>query len=314
MDTIHIGLCIDEQYAQHAGVTMESVLYNKKSRNPVAFHIISDSLSAGTCHKLRQIACKYGAEVFVYPVAAQDFAQLPVSRHISKATYYRLTIVDIVPAAIEKIIYLDVDLLVRADIAGLWNADISGYLAGAVVDSGIEAVDRQKGLRKILGMPPQEPYFNAGVLFINAERWREKRTGAEVIRYINENAGRIVFADQDGLNAVLWGKWLALDPKWNVYRFLFRVYYKLSKEKQALSQAVVQALKDPGIVHFTGAHKPWKNGCTMPYVNEYYFYLARTPWQGFQTPQPALRESLKAYRWKLRRIFFDFLDRFQVLA
>ena len=307
MDTIHVGLCIDEQYAQHAGVTIESILYNKKSEHTIIFHIISDSLSSGAYHKLKTIAGKYDAEVVCYGVDSTEFDTLPVSSHISKATYYRLVMLDVLPASIEKILYLDVDLIVRADITELWKIDLAGYVAGAVVDIGIEKINEKISLREILDMPPGEPYFNAGVLLINAKQWREDLVGNKLIKYINDKAGKVFFADQDALNAVIWGKWLAVHPKWNVYRSVFRLYYKLGKEWANLRPDTIQALKEPAIVHFTGARKPWKSGCTMPYVNEYYFYLSRTPWKDYKPPNPELRDILKTYRWKLRRAVFRFM-------
>jgi lipopolysaccharide biosynthesis glycosyltransferase len=305
MDTIHIILCIDEKYAQHAGVTIASILHNKSSRNPIIFHIVNDGLPPKEYHTLKQICDNYGAAIISHSVNSTGFSKLPVGHHISKATYYRLIITEILPSSIEKALYLDVDLIVRSDISDLWNTDISAHYAAAILDIGIE----EKGafLRQILGMPPQEPYFNAGVLLMNVTKWRTESISTKVISFIADNAKDILYADQDGLNAILWGKWLPVHPKWNVYRVAFRKYYKWN-EKRKLSNDLLQAVRNPCIVHFTGPLKPWHDSCLMPYVSEYYFYLAMTPWKGYQAPRATIHQRFRKYRQKLRRYVMDLLN------
>ena len=305
MDTIHVALCIDEHYTQHAGVTIASILYNKKSRNPVVFHIINDDISPEGYDKLKQIVDKYGETIFSHTVDSSEFDKLPVSNHLSKAAYYRLIITEILPPAIGKVLYLDVDLIVRDDITELWNTDISTEYAAAVQDLGIES----KGiyLRKTLNMPEKEPYFNSGVLLINLNKWRDDSIGSKVLNFIKDNTSKVIYPDQDGLNATLVGHWVSLHPKWNVYRVVFRKYYKW-KERKKLSTTFLQAAKRPSIVHFTGPLKPWHDSCLMPYVKEYYFYLAITPWAGYQPPRATKHQLFRKYRQRLRRMLVDLFN------
>ena len=305
MNTIHILLCIDEHYTQHAGVTIASILYNKKSMNPVVFHIVNDDVSAESYEKLKQVTDKYGAKIVLHKIDSDCVNHLPVNKHLSKAAYYRLLVAEILSCEIEKVLYLDVDLLVRSDITALWDTDISGKYVAAVQDLGIES--KGEYLRKILKMPPQEPYFNSGVLLINLKKWREDFINSKILAFIDENADKVIYPDQDGLNAILWGKWVFLHPKWNAYRVLFRKYYKFSERKK-LPEEFRQAAKNPNIVHFTGALKAWHAGCLMPYVKEYYIYLAMTPWKNYQPQSTTLHQSFRKYRQYLRRFLMDIGD------
>lgn len=306
MNTIHIAICIDENYTQHAGVTISSILCNKKSVDPIVFHIVTDDLSSSAFDKLQQITAPYGATIITHTISSNAFTNLPIGRHISKATYYRLAITEILPPSIEKVLYLDVDLIVRSDITELYTTDISHHFAAAVADIGVES----KGdlLPKILKLPPHEPYFNAGVLLINVAKWREESIPQKVLTFINDNAEKICFKDQDGLNAILWGKWVVLHPRWNVYRAIFRKYYKW-QEKRKLSLEFRQAAKAPGIVHFTGPLKPWHGSCLMPYVSEYYLYLTRTPWKNYKIPRTGMYQRFRKFRQNVRRCLMDLLDR-----
>lgn len=304
MNTIHIALCTDKKYAQHAGVTMTSILHNKKASTSVVFHVIHDSLPQYEYDNLKQITDTYGASLVSHAIESTGFNTLPLGPYLSKAAYYRLLITEILPPSIEKVLYLDVDLIVRSDISELWHTDISAHYAAAIEDIGIESKAR---LRENLGMPPRELYFNSGVLLINTTKWRADSISSKVINFINDNAGKIRFADQDGLNAILWGNWVAVHPKWNVYRAAFRKYYKW-REKRKLSTNFRQAVKNPCIVHFTGPHKPWHDSCLMPYVGEYYFYLSMTPWKGYQAPHTTMHQLYRKYRQKLRRYIMDLVD------
>ena len=49
---------------------------------------------------------------------------------------------------------------------------------------------------------------------------------AKTIQYLEENGDRIVYHDQDALNAVLYEDWLALEPRWNMQTSLVLIVMK----------------------------------------------------------------------------------------
>lgn len=51
---------------------------------------------------------------------------------------------------------------------------------------------------------------------IDIDRWNEKAITQKTIQYLEENGDRIIYHDQDALNAVLYEDWLALEPRWNM--------------------------------------------------------------------------------------------------
>ena len=87
--------------------------------------------------------------------------------------------------------------------------------------------------------------------------------------------------DQDALNANLWGKWFSLHPRWNVQTYTFRMCYE-SQLRRKLPKEFIEAVKNPAIVHYTTNTKPWHYECRVPYVEEYYKYLAMTPWKNYR--------------------------------
>ena len=96
---------------------------------------------------------------------------MPVSKdlqHISQATYYRLLMSDILPIGVEKVIYLDCDIIVRKSLIELWECDITNYAIGAIHQITREIEDATR-----LNYPIEYGYFNAGVLLIYIAYWRK---------------------------------------------------------------------------------------------------------------------------------------------
>ena len=113
-ETINIVLCSDDNYAQHIAVVMASVMANTKAQ--VCFFVINDNISQGKIIKLRSTAAKFNTVIEFIDVPKEKFTNVYLSGHVSKAAYFRLALADIMPDDIEKVIYLDVDLLVYDDI------------------------------------------------------------------------------------------------------------------------------------------------------------------------------------------------------
>lgn len=100
----------------------------------------------------------------------------------------------------EKLIYLDCDIIVRHSIAKLYDIDIEDYLLGAVYHNDKLSVNN--GAFKRLHIPVEQGYFNAGVLLINLKKWREEHIYEKSIEFLRNNSESIVNHDQDVLNVV----------------------------------------------------------------------------------------------------------------
>jgi lipopolysaccharide biosynthesis glycosyltransferase len=280
MEKIHISLTTTDSYAQHAGAMIASLLYNKKSANPIAIHIISDGLTKINSSNLEEITNKYNTAIKFYVVDLKLFEGIHTN-HLHNSVYMRTKISDILPDEIEKVLYLDVDMVIRKDITELWEINIDDYYLAAVEDCVERITDHNPlfdSIRPRLGIPETESYFNSGLLLINLNKWRAYDIGHKVIEFAKNNPDKLAFADQDALNAILWGKWLHLNAKWNIMH-INGTYGDLRRNKITLE--IIEGIKDPGIIHFAGPVKPWQFGCTHYDVDEYWKYLKMTPWQGY---------------------------------
>ncbi|WP_314004153.1 glycosyltransferase family 8 protein [uncultured Paenibacillus sp.] len=253
MERIHIVAATNDSYAKHLAVMLTSLFENKKSKNPVTIHVIDGELSDDKKRRLKNSVKRFQAEIRFLKVDKSLYEAVKVRYHLSKETYYRISIPALLGQHINKAVYLDCDLIVKEDIANLWNISVHDFELGAVQIPG--HVDRYKEL----SIPEHMGYFNAGVLLLNLRKWRANHTSDKVLRYIRDNQKKLKYMDQDALNAVLKGKWKKLDRRWN---------YQVHRHRH-------QNFK-PAIIHYTATVKPWSGN--PRFKEEYVHYLRKTIW------------------------------------
>jgi lipopolysaccharide biosynthesis glycosyltransferase len=173
-------------------------------------------------------------------------------------TYFRLMIGSLFPE-LDRLLYLDCDLVVRKSLRPLWNTPLCGKTLGAVEDQGRdEKLAREK---RLLGA---DPYLNSGVLLVDLDAWRGRESERRFIEFARENRDLPRnWHDQSLLNAVLKDEVLFLDRTWNV----------MVGTPEGIPE-------NPAIVHYTFS-KPWKYPYRhVLYADDYWKYRKGTPWGG----------------------------------
>lgn len=254
--TIHVVAATNDSYAEHLAVMLNSLLINKKSKNPIILYVIYSELSKDNQSLLNRVADKFQVRLKLKPIDPAVYNDFATFKYVTHETYYRISIPDLLNTTIDKAIYLDSDVVVTQDITKLWKIDLDSYLLGAVEDHALKT-----SRNKDLFMPEKAKYFNAGVLVINIKKWREARIKKKVIEFMKTHSTRIKYCDQDALNAILHDKWLPLDPKWNY------------QTKSIPSIAPTQI--NTAIIHYTGRDKPWQSDSVHPLKDAYLKYRKR---------------------------------------
>ena len=128
-NSINICLSFDEKYAQHAAVTMVSLMKNC-SQN-IHFYII-DSEPSGITEsrsKIVKLVEMYGAKISFRTIDLSVFKGFPVWQPMQNSPnkyvpYYRLCLAELLPE-LDRIIYLDTDIVVPGDIAKLYDLELA---------------------------------------------------------------------------------------------------------------------------------------------------------------------------------------------
>ena len=121
------------------------------------------------------------------------------------------------------------------------------------------------------------PYINSGVLLMNLEVWRQNRIGQEILSWKEKHPES--WGDNDALHGVLAGQLYLLPARWNATAHMMR---PMSPVFGFIEEREVQlARKDPSVVHFTGAVKPWHSNASMPFLEEWRAVAADLGWTRF---------------------------------
>jgi lipopolysaccharide biosynthesis glycosyltransferase len=281
MSSIDIIFSSDNNYARHLGVVLCSIFENKNNNYSINVYIIDGGISNENKEILSTLETKYVFKIIYLYVKIEDYKDLYISDHITQAAYYRILIPELINIDIDKILYLDCDIVVLGDLIELFEINIDNYFAGVIEEKVV-------GIKENLGLKDETPYFNSGVILINLKKWREFNISNKTISFIRENPGKIKFWDQDALNVILAGKCLVLPKKFNL----------LTSEIENISN-----IKNPVIVHFSSNVKPWLFNGRNPFNNSYFYYLNMIPCNNKIFNSKIIRNTLIESNIFLRFIF-----------
>jgi len=262
---IHIVCCTDENYAFNFPVIAQSVLEHHAPEE-VVFHLLHSALAKPTKEKISRYVADKEIALFWHHLDDSIFASLPEIGYFTIAMYYRLLIPQLLPADIDKALYLDMDVIVEDRLDELWNADIAGKGAAVIED----------GAPEHLGQHAPSRYFNSGVMLMNLAYWREHDVKSKAIDFMMRHRDILRFPDQDALNVVLEPELTFMPSKWN---------YHLNLDKRFLKRALkgkVQKEQAPAIVHFNQKVKPWMYHCKHPYRGRYWALLKKTTFKDYR--------------------------------
>ncbi|MBL7813561.1 MAG: glycosyltransferase family 8 protein [Saprospiraceae bacterium] len=274
-ETISIVVTIDDKYVQHCAVMLTS-LFTFNRHLDFKIYVIYDTIRLKNHKRLQLTVEKYGYSVLFIQNNNQVFEEAFISDHISKATYLRLLIPDLVPQMLKKVLFLDADIIVRSKIDDLWHINIDNYSHAAVENPLIT-----EAFKESLGMQGKSFYFNAGVLLINLAYWRNNSITEKSIWFLKNHIEKIIYWDQDILNVLLENQWRVAPTTWNAQEAIFTK--KVSCFDLNIPEEIFGELqKNPCIIHFTGSDKPWFIENTHPFKEEYYEYLTLTYWKSYK--------------------------------
>jgi lipopolysaccharide biosynthesis glycosyltransferase len=268
----------DNHYAMQLAVVLRSVLENLSKTRVLDAYIIDGGIDGNNKQKISQTLAAENCRITWLEVPDKAFADLKVNGHISTATYYRLLIPELLPD-LDKVIYLDSDLIVNVDISSLWDTDISDNCLAAVVDQDLRNIKSAIVGYESLDLSGEEAYFNAGVLLMNLSIWRQEKLADRIVKFMKQYPEYIELNDQDGLNIILAAKWKALDHRWN----RTMVFHSCNSwEDSPFDETTFVGLEEnPFIIHCTTKFKPW-NAYNHPDKKLFYKYVDMTAWRGWR--------------------------------
>jgi len=297
---IVIACAADGAFAAPLAVMVRSILATAEPRRPIDLFVVDAGLTADDKRRLLASWVSDRLHVAWVPLGASRLGGLPVWGRMPAITYARLAIGDLLPASCRRALWLDADVVLTHDVGALWDADPGSAVICAVQDLVVPFAKSALGIQRheSLGVNPEMPYFNAGVMLIDLDAWRAGRVAERAVEYLRTHWRHVTLWDQEGLNVALRDAWRPLDPRWNIIASVSGRRFFTPEHLD--DHEYLEAVRDPWIVHFAGTWKPWLLAPANPYRQLYFSRLAETAWAGTPSADRWLGSLLRMYDAAIR--------------
>lgn len=245
---MHIAINIDHNYVPYAMVMLES-LFRNGCQDMVELHLLYESLSAYDIEKLSRFMEWNQGRLRTYKMDSRIFEGFPELQRWSVETLFRLKIPEVLPEQIERVLYLDVDMIVEKSLQELYEMDFNNksLIACENTDGKIDVKEKNISWNRRSDIP----YFNAGMMLLNLGKIRQRCSFQKYCDIVRNKRGLFPYLDQDLLN----------------YVFGEDVDYVPARQYNCIISPESQCIPaDAAIYHFGTAEKPWlKRGETKYY-------------------------------------------------
>lgn len=263
---IYIVAAANDFYVPYLSVLIRSVIKFCNDDNYYQFTVMNTDITKKHQSVLKEMTLgKDNFELSFINVTSEmkSYQNLFISNHIKIETYFRLLLPKLMPK-VNKVLYMDCDVIANADVAELYNTDVSGYYLAGTRDADSAANCNTNNeyceyVDKILSLPNHYDYLQAGIIVMNLDKFRESCGTDKLLNMAMSRNWR--FHDQDVLNFCCKGKIKFVDYAWNfVYDYdegFRRSSNVIVKAPHYIYSDYIRAKKSPKIIHFSWTNKPW---------------------------------------------------------
>ena len=274
INQLNIAYGIDKNFLLGCAVSITSILLTNSEFN-FSFHIFTNSIDNDFQQKLHQLTDKYKINVTIYLVEDIHLSNLPTTKNWTLATYFRFIVADYFYNKIDKILYLDADILCIGSLVELFNLEFDNNIAYVVIEK--DPIWWEKCAKRLNENKLLNGYFNAGFLLVNLKKWKENNINEKALKLLtNENLRKkFTHLDQDVLNLLLLDKVKYLDRKYNQQISInYELKYKSNKvRKYPITDATI-------LIHYIGPTKPWHKWAENYECSKYFLDVKNnSPWQ-----------------------------------
>lgn len=267
---MNIVIAVNKSYIPYAYVMLTSLLHNNP--RPINVYVLHRELLPSDEELLQQLCTAYPVHFqYIYiPDTALPPAEVLAATSWGIETYFRLSIIDLLPLEVDRVLYLDSDMIVNKSIDDLYFLDLGTKKIAATNDLYSKAPFgdyRDDTFRSLL--EKDFTYFNAGLMLLDLSALRADYCFETYMNIARELNYQIQFPDQDLLNYCHHGEVLYLDfKKYNL--FARRAYINDRMHYEDVKTCT-------SIIHYTNS-KPWQGNCLHCDIEQLWWdYAKMTP-------------------------------------
>ena len=249
--TMNLLMTLDAGYLHQLCVLLASV---KRYNLDIALsvYLLHTALNEEHFSEIRKVLAPYDA-LCPIKVDASEFSDAPTTDRYPPEMYYRLLAAKYLPDSLERILYLDPDIVVLKSLWELYNTPFDDCLLAAASHVG-KLITMLNAARLNTG-EMDEPYINSGVMLLNLKRLRIFQSETEIYAFIRKCRNRLILPDQDIISGLYGSEIKLIDPF--LYNMTERIY-KFRMDTEAWHN-LDWVKSHTVIVHYCGRNKPWKN-------------------------------------------------------
>lgn len=269
-ERINVATALNGRYVRYTYVMLTSLFANNVDLEIYVYLLYSDLAEKDQTY-FKSLAKEWEQRIFFLQIDTDILpAELPETVWPPE-TYFRLMLLDILPHDIERLLYLDGDMIINKPIKDLYFTDFGENLFCACRDGFDIGFDDVGGNEIFKEIEKQDNfvYFNAGMMLWNIEAMRGKYCFSTYMDLAETLDFKMQAPDQDLLNYMHWQQVKFLDEY--QYNFYARLAYSLGIHRDEVKSKVT-------IIHFVGA-KPWQGGAYVHFDTEqlWWDYAKLTP-------------------------------------
>jgi lipopolysaccharide biosynthesis glycosyltransferase len=255
-----VAIALDEAYKPGLEALIRSLTRHTVPESLDVRVVIDAAAPSRFRRDVERILARHLTRYAVHPATDKRLDRPMLRRHVSAASYLRLILPQVIHD-VDRVLYLDADVLALCDVSTLLTQPLGGRLLGAAWDPINPLLGSPLAITDAR-LPPDlagRRYFNAGVMLIDMALWRQHSIGDRALELIASRDPRLNFVDQDALNLVVAGDFRVLDPRWNCYpwtEFSAEITRYLGDDIIPWARRFELELQ-ARILHFIGPEKPW---------------------------------------------------------
>jgi len=258
----NVAFGVDANFVPPMGIMLTSMVLNNPE-SELHVHVFLNSILDEDIERLKHFTSQNAkVQIDLYYVNVEVFKNFSVGKGYTVATYHRIIIAQVLYPAVSKLLYIDADTLCVGKLTELNNLKFDNSILMAVADKG-EWLAQHK---REIGIAESQTYFNAGVLYIDLNKWNQFSLSDKMMDMLNEQ--HLSFQDQDALNLIAGTRIKAMPVRFN--QFLL-----MKHDNDDLP-------KDTVFIHFAGQVKPWQPWCDNPQRAIYDEYRNKSLWKEFE--------------------------------
>ncbi|CAH5864275.1 DUF4422 domain-containing protein [Klebsiella aerogenes] len=328
-----IVISFDDNYAISGGALINSIVRHSDNNTNYDIVVLENKVSNLNKRRLNHLvsAHKNVSLRFFDVNAFTEMNGVHTRAHFSASTYARLFIPQLF-REYDKVIFIDSDTVVKADLANLLSVDLGNHLVAAVKDIVMEGfvkfgamsesddgvMPAGEYLEKTLKMSNPDEYFQAGIILFNIAQMVKEDTFSELIKALKEK--KYWFLDQDIMNKVFYGRVEFLPLEWNVYHGNGNTDDFFPNLKFATYMRFLKARQAPCMIHYAGENKPW-NTDRVDFYDDFLENIINTPWEkevysrqlsiiNLSSPAQAVSQPPILFQTKVKKMLMPYLNKY----